>query len=132
MLYRVDAEDQMTHPALHGYIARGYLLALQRRLAQDRNRLTLPPDVIRRQMAEAYGWVAETTLLAGDGHRAAGYFLKSLLLNPAQKRALTLLPFSLVPRRLLRLARRLKQRLSGMLPLGCFWLLETPIDSWPI
>jgi glycosyltransferase involved in cell wall biosynthesis len=132
MLYRVDAEDQMTHPALHLYIARGYLLALQRRLEQDRHRIKLPSYVIRRQMAEAYGWVAETALLAGDGHRAAGYFLKSLLLNPAQKRALTLLPFSLVPRRLLRLARRLKQRLSGMLPLGCFWLLETPIDSWPV
>jgi hypothetical protein len=130
MLYRVDAEDQMTNPALHLYIARGYLLALKRRLDQDRNRIKLPQHVIRRQMAEAYGWVAEEALLAGDGNRAAGYFLKSLLLNPAQKRALTLLPFSLVPRRLFSLARRLKQRLSGLLPLGYLWLFETPIDSW--
>jgi Glycosyl transferase family 2 len=130
MLYRVEAEDQMTHPALHGCLARGYLIALQRRLEQDRSRITLPLQVIRRQMAEAYGWVAEEALLAGDGHWAAGYFLKSLLLNPAQKRALTLLPCSLVPQRLFRLARRLKQRLSGMLPLGYVWLCNTPLDAW--
>ena len=130
MLYRVEAEDQMTNPALHWAIARGYLLALQRRLKQDRSRITLPPQVIRRQMAEAYGWVAEEALRAGHGRRAAGDFLKSLLLNPAQKRALTLLPFSLVPPRLFRLARRLKQRLRGMLPLGSFWLCDTPFDAW--
>jgi hypothetical protein len=132
MLYRVDAEDQMTNPALHLYNARGYLLALKRRLQQDRNRIKLPQHVIRRQMAEAYGWVAGGELLSGDGNRAAGYFLKSLLLNPAQKRVLTLLPFSLVPRLLFRLARSLKQQLSGMLPLGWLWLFETPIDSWPV
>jgi glycosyltransferase involved in cell wall biosynthesis len=129
MLYRVDAEDQMTNPAFHVSIARGYLLALQRRLEQDRHRIKLPQQVIRRQLAEAYGWVAEA-LLAGDGHRAAGYFLKSLLLHPTQKRALTLLPFSLVPRQLFRLAQRLKQRLSALLPLGCLWLFETPIEAW--
>jgi glycosyltransferase involved in cell wall biosynthesis len=115
MLYRVDAEDQMTNPALHLYLARGYLVALQRRLKQDRDRLKLPQHVIRRQMAEAYAWVAEAELRSGDGNWMAGYFLKSLLLNPTQKRVFMLLLFSLGPRWLFRLARLLKQGFSGML-----------------
>lgn len=113
MLYRVDAEDQLTKPDLHLYFARGNLVALKRRIEQDRDRIKLPQYIIRRQMAEAYGWVAEEELLSGNGNRAAGYFWKSLLLNPAQKRALTLFPFSLVPQPLFRLARSLKQRLSS-------------------
>jgi glycosyltransferase involved in cell wall biosynthesis len=115
MLYRVDAEDQLTKPDLHLYIARGNLVALQRCLEQDGDRIKLPQHMIRRQMAEAYGWVAEEELLSGDRQRAAGYFWKSLLLNPAQKRVLTLFPFSLVPQPLFRLAWSLKQRLSGIL-----------------
>src|SRR5262249_55434083 len=72
MLYRVDADDQLTQPGLHLYIARGNLVALQRCLAQDRGRLQLSPSLIRRQMAEAYSWVAEEELLAGHGTQAAG------------------------------------------------------------
>jgi hypothetical protein len=40
------------------------------------------------------------------------------------------LPFSFVPRRLFRLARLLKQRLSGRLPVGYLLLLGTAIDAW--
>ena len=71
--------------------------------------------MIRRQIAEAYGWVAEEELLSGDRRRAAGYFCKSLLLNPVQKRVLMLLPFSLGPQRLFRVAWSLKQRVSNNL-----------------
>ena len=94
MLYRVEAEDQLTKPELQVYIAHGNLVALQRRLEQDRDCIKLPPQIIRRQLAEAYAWIAEEELLSGDGQRAAGYFWKSLLLNPARKRMLTLFLFT--------------------------------------
>src|SRR5262249_52289791 len=93
--------------------ARGYLAYLLRRLAEDRDRLQLPDRVVRRTLAEAYAWVAEAELMSLRGSGAAGYFWKSLRLNPFQKRPLMLLPFSLVPRPLLRMARSLKQRLAG-------------------
>ena len=132
MLYRVDAEDQMTNPELHLYIARGYCVALQRRLEQDRDRLQLPQHMIRHQMAEAYSWIAEEELLSGHGNRAAGYFWKSLLLNPAQKRALTLFPFSLVPQSLFWLIRSLKQRLrsglSSWAPLAVWELCDDVME----
>ena len=113
MLYRIGAEDQFTHPTRNLYQARGYLAYLLRRLAEDRDRLQLPDRVIRRTLAEAYAWVAEAELMSLRGSGAAGFFWKSLRLNPFQKRPLMLLPFSLVPRPLLRIARSLKQRLAG-------------------
>lgn len=39
MLYRVEAEDQLTKPDLHLYIARGNLVALQGCLERDRERI---------------------------------------------------------------------------------------------
>ena len=113
MFYRMGSEDQGTHPTRTLYQARGYLANLQRRIAEDRDRLQLPERVIRRTLADAYAWVAEAELMSVYGTGATGYFWKSLCLKPFQKRALMLMPFSLIPRPLFRMARSLKQRLAG-------------------
>ena len=119
MLYRVGGEDQLTggpSRRLESATARGYLVAIQRQLERNRDRIDLPDSVIRRTMAEAYAWIAEDELMSPDGDRAAGYFWKSLRLRPFQKRALMLFPFSLIPRPMFRWARSIKQRLSGTVP----------------
>ena len=113
MLYRVGAEDQITRPDLHLYFARGNLETLRRRLEKDRGRIKLSRKTLRQSMAKAYGWVAEEELLSDRGKPSAGYFFQSLRLDPTQKRVLLLSLFSLLPRRLFRLARSLKQRLGA-------------------
>jgi glycosyltransferase involved in cell wall biosynthesis len=118
MLYRVGAEDQYTYRQSRTVPASayGFLLAIQRRLAEDRRGLKLSDRTIRRTLAEAHAWIAEEELLCDDGRGSAGHFWKSLRLNPFQTRALVLFPFSLIPRPLFRLARSLKQRVSGTRP----------------
>lgn len=111
MLYRVGEADQYTHPTVRAAIALGYLLAVQGHLARDRDRIKLPERLIRRTVAEAHAWVAEDSLMLGEGEGAAGHFWNSLRRRPFQKRALMLFPFSLVPRPLFRLARSLKGRM---------------------
>ncbi len=113
MLYRVGSEDQYTHPKFQSASARGYLLAIQRHLAQDRDRIKLPEHLIRQSLAEVYAWIAEQELMSDEGSGAAGLYWKSLRLNMFQKRALILFPFSLVPRPLFRLARSIKQWRRG-------------------
>ena len=110
MLYRIGADDQGTHPTRGLYQARGYLAAVQRRLGGDRDRLRLPDEVIRATLAEAYAWVGQEELTADTGQGAAGFIWKSLRLNWRQRYLLKLLPFSLLPRPVFRLARSLKHR----------------------
>ena len=113
MLYRIGALDQGTHPTRGLYQARGFLGVLERRLSEDRARLALSKQVIRRTLAGAHSWLAEAELMSPMGRGAAGHFARSLWLNPFQKRALALLPLSLLPRSAVRAARSLKRRLKG-------------------
>jgi hypothetical protein len=84
MLYRIDAEDQLTKPHLLLYIARGNLIALQRRYQKDRGQINLPRLAMRRHMADAHLWVAYQELVADSGKRkkAIFHFLRGFSLNP--------------------------------------------------
>jgi glycosyltransferase involved in cell wall biosynthesis len=111
-LYRVNAGDQLSRPDLLVYVARGNLIALKSYLARERDRIKLPPRVIRRQMADAYAWLAEEELRCGADNGTAGHVWKSLCLNPLKARVLALLVLSLIPRFLFNLARSLNRRLG--------------------
>jgi hypothetical protein len=112
MLYRVGDADQVTTAASRRH-ARGYLRTILDRLAHDSDCIQLPRKIIRRTLAEAYAWVAEEELIAGNGLSAARCYSKSLSLNFFQKRAMLMLPFCLLPDSLRQLARSVKQRLAG-------------------
>lgn len=117
MLYRVDAEDQLTKPSLHRYIAHGNLVALRRCLEKDRDRIELPSHRIYRHLAGAYAWVGAQELLSHDGSRATAIacFWSSLRHNPFQQRTLLLFLVSLsISRRLFTLARSIKQRFNAI------------------
>jgi glycosyltransferase involved in cell wall biosynthesis len=89
MFYRVDAADQLTKPHLVLYIARGNLIALQRRFQHDLERVKLPLSTVCRHLADAHYWVANEELVADAGTRrkALSHFWNSLRLDPFQKRA---------------------------------------------
>ena len=84
MLYRIDADDQLTKPHLLLYIARGNLFALQRRYKNQLRTIELPQSTIRRHLANAHLWVANEELVASAGQKrkALEHFWRSLCLNP--------------------------------------------------
>lgn len=127
MLYRVDAEDQLTKPHLVLYIARGNLIALQRRFQHELERIKLPLAVMRRHLADAHHWVANEELAADAGTRkkAVSHFWKSIRLDPLQKKPFARFLFRLMlPRSLFLLAQSAKHRLNRRtilnLLIGCF------------
>lgn len=117
MRYVIDSEDKLTSPGLLVYLARGNLIAMQRFVDQNRKRLNLPSELIRRQLAGAHAWVGEEELQSPNGERKYAIFhlIQSLLRNPFQKKLLMLLPFSVLPSSFLKLARWIKQKSFAML-----------------
>jgi glycosyltransferase involved in cell wall biosynthesis len=114
MLYRVDAEDQLTKPALHLDMARGNLIVLQRYLRQELPRIDLSSRQARQLAGSAHAWVAEEMLAAKHmWPSAVWHLLRSVYMNPRDKRAVWLLALSLAfPGPLFGFARKVK----GLLP----------------
>ncbi len=88
MFYRVDAADQLTKPHLILYIARGNLIALQRRFRDCLGHVHLPHRIMKRHLADAHDWVAIEELKSHGGCRfkALRHFGRSLCLSPFKKR----------------------------------------------
>jgi glycosyltransferase involved in cell wall biosynthesis len=80
--YAVGLADALTSPEKMLQIALNFLDTFERTLAQDRDRISLPPDVLRTQLADAYAWVGREHLAAGRGGDARAFFIKSLRAEP--------------------------------------------------
>lgn len=121
MLYRVNASDQLTHPGRMLNKARGNLIAHERKLKSVNRPVHLPRQTIREQMADAYAWLAMEELLSQEGGRwrSVHYFLKSLVLNPMQKKTLVYFFLDvLLPGPLFGIARAAKQFIEGTADIG--------------
>lgn len=115
ILYRVGAGDQLTSPALAIHRARNNLTTVRRALERGAGRIDLPEHIVRGRLAEAYEWLAETELQAGDQQSAMRSVWRSLRYRPNAKAAL-LLPLTLLPAPSFWFyaARRAKKRMSRM------------------
>lgn len=116
MLYCVEASDQLTQPGLLVFVARGNLVTLKRRLAAERERITLPGPVIRARLAKAHAWLAEEELFSPHGSRGRSVrsFLASIRRDPRHPRRFVLLMAALLlPRSLLPAARQAKRSFSA-------------------
>jgi hypothetical protein len=122
--YRVGAADQLTAPHLVVQLARNYVSTLQRWMERGRGRIALPEARQRDQLASAFSWLGEEELDLDDPASARGHLWQSLRLRPGRLRTSLLLVKSLLPRAVLRAARRARQnfrrragaRLSGATP----------------
>jgi glycosyltransferase involved in cell wall biosynthesis len=113
IIYRVGAPDQLTAPSLMAHIARNNLTTVLRWVDRGRDRITLPPRVLQRRLAESYRWVGMTEIeecRAASGTRS---MWKSLSHQPIQPKLALLLAFSLLPGSLQRHARILYGRLAA-------------------
>jgi GT2 family glycosyltransferase len=114
MLYRVGAADQLTAPHLGVHVARSNLTTVLRWLERGGGRVRLPRQAIRDRLAQAYAWVGESEMHFGVWHRARPHLLHSLRHRPAQRRALLLLVFSVLPVAVFRAALAAKRQLRAI------------------
>lgn len=113
MHYRVDADDQLTKPHLLLFIARGNLIALQRRYQAFFDDMKLPHQTIRHHMADAHEWVAFEELKSEYGNRikAFRHICECIVLNPLKKRSYANFVCQLLfPKTILALIRSSKRR----------------------
>jgi len=114
MLYRVDAVDQLTHPGMLVYLARGNLHAVRDRLQHGRKEIHLPEATIRDHLAGAYLWLASEELQAKNGRwtSAVACQIRALMLKPSAKAAFKLLTTLVLPGRLWKFANDLRVKLT--------------------
>ncbi len=114
-LYRVGNADQLTAPHLKMHIARNNLETVTRWMAIKREGVSLPAPVIRKRLAESFGWLGEQEFQTGDSWGAFAHLWKSLRLNPNQPRTALLLVFSILPPVCFRAAKATRRGLQRML-----------------
>jgi glycosyltransferase involved in cell wall biosynthesis len=114
--YVKGRSDQLTRPAYAIHMARNFLRTLAPILAQDRDRIHLPPHMIAFVLSDAHGWIGEVALDIGEGAEARRHLLQSLRYRPWQPRKAGLLLASLFPARFSRRLRMAYRQARGQLP----------------
>lgn len=117
ILYQRGREDQLTvNRAYTVHMAENYLRTVNKALARDRERVTLPPAMLDEVMAEAHAWIGEQRLELGDRDQALHHLGTSLRFRPWQPRIAMLLGAAALPKevadRLRTTYRAVKSRLS--------------------
>ncbi len=92
--YQRGMPDRLTRHGLP--MAKHVLLTLTRVLRDDRERISLPPWMIRCVLAHAHEWLGEEHLAQGTHWRAAGHFAISLR-HRASARNAAMLAFASLP-----------------------------------
>jgi len=121
ILYRIGAEDAITAPRLMIHFARNNLRTVRKWMERDGHRVTLPPALLTRRMAESYRWLGTEELQADAPGSGRAHLLNSLRHDPRQPRVAMLLALSVLPaalRRMLRGAwRQLRARPANVVAL---------------
>lgn len=116
ILYRVNAQDQVTAPHVVVHIARGNLKTVMRTLKADGDSLELPRRLIGDRVAESFAWLGTELLKTGDRRDAASHLWRSLCLRPLQPTTAATLLFCFLPSGMLTIAARVRRKLRGHQP----------------
>jgi len=95
--YQIGMPDRLTH---HKYRVQAFancLTTITLAYERDRDRINLPPRLIRHRFAEVNAWLGEALLDEGRRTEAAKALGKSLRMQPWQIRAARLLALALLP-----------------------------------
>ncbi len=82
VLYAVGLADALTSPDKTIQISLNFLNTFERTLALEGGRISLPPALIRKRLADAQAWAGQEHLNAGSVKEARVFFIKSLRTNP--------------------------------------------------
>ena len=99
--YRVGTTDRLSGRAMGLAIAESYMRTLEKTLANDADRIGLPPSLIDQARSFAYGWVGEQHLYAGSNRIARAYLASAVRIRP-RPRLVALLGLTFVPRTIVR------------------------------
>lgn len=113
ILYRAGAVDQLTARGYMLNTARNNLATVQKWLTRGEGRITLPPAVIRRHLAECYAWIGNEKYIAGDYWGARADHVRSLSLRPWQPRLCLHMAYNFLPGFVRRGIRSLRRGGSG-------------------
>jgi glycosyltransferase involved in cell wall biosynthesis len=84
--YQRGMPDRLTRSEYAVHMARNFLITVTAAIERDRERITLPPDMLDHVQAEAHAWVGEKLLAQGEYVEARGHLLRSLQHRPFQPR----------------------------------------------
>lgn len=112
--YRRGADDQLTRPELQLIIAENYLKTILPVLEHERERIQLPPQLLRRTLAAAHAWLAEELTRHGRKAEARVHLAKSLAGWPLQGRTALMLALSVAPDALTQRARAAYRAVKGI------------------
>jgi len=108
--YRLGLADRLTRPAYKLHMARNFLTTVQRALAKDAGRVTLPPRMIRTMLADAHAWAGGAAFDLGDHAAARRHLAASLVRKPNQPYQAKMFAASLLPPSLVRTLREWRRR----------------------
>lgn len=95
--YQVGRSDQLSHRSHAIHMARNFLTTVSGALARDRQRIALPPAMIRAVQAFALGWVGVELAELGENVEALGYLGNSLRHRAWQPKVWIYYVLSLLP-----------------------------------
>jgi glycosyltransferase involved in cell wall biosynthesis len=78
-----DALTSHTSLELRRQMSLNFLSTLEKTLTRERARISLPPEIIRDCLADAYAWNGGTHLRVGMVTEARAFFMRSLKANPS-------------------------------------------------
>jgi GT2 family glycosyltransferase len=97
ILYRIGLADQLTHPKYAWHMAHNFLTTVEGAIERDRERLTLPPQMLAAVRAEAHAWAGEQSLRTRDFRAARSLLVRSLRFRPWQFRIAVLALMTSLP-----------------------------------
>jgi glycosyltransferase involved in cell wall biosynthesis len=115
MVYQTGLPDRLTHPSKFIYIAQNYLKTVTIRLAQDRDRISLPQGLIDAKLADVNAWLGDLLMMNGDHRQARKHLAASLRLNIWQPRTAGLLFLTYLPEGFGKLARHIYRWLKSFI-----------------
>lgn len=113
VVYRKGASDQLTQPRYTHMIASNYLNTILPAIERDRERLDLPPAMLKQVIAGAYEWVAMESWYQQDYVGARRNFSASLRHQPAQWRQWLMLALTIAPPKLVDALRNFRRSATG-------------------
>jgi hypothetical protein len=94
---QIGRSDQLSHPTYAIHMARNFLATIAPILANERDRLELPPRMIAAVQAKAYGWVGAEHFELGEQALARTYMRQSLRHRAWQPKIWALYMLTLLP-----------------------------------
>jgi glycosyltransferase involved in cell wall biosynthesis len=110
--YQVGHADRASAANLH--TAQNFLKVIEPIIIAERDRIPLPEHMKNAVLAEAYAWVGERMLDAGDGAGARRHLLRSLTIDPKQARTARLFAGAMLPAPVRRRVRNLYRLARGI------------------